>query len=63
MEITKTIKTSTGDYEFKGNITQDEHDLILTIGINVLLQKGAMPLIGLSEEDMSKLMLHDGPEQ
>lgn len=56
MEIRKVIKTSKGDFTFEGNLSQEELDIIVTVGIGVLLEKGAMPLLGLDDGDECKLM-------
>lgn len=56
MEIRKVIKTSKGDFTFEGNLSQEELDIIVSVGIGVLLEKGAMPLLGLDEGDECKLM-------
>lgn len=62
MEVKKVIKTSKGDYTFEGNLSQEELDIIMTVGIGVLLEKGAMPLLGLDEGDECKLMTPSGEE-
>lgn len=62
MEIKKVIKTSRGDFTFEGNLSQEELDIIVTVGIGVLLEKGAMPLIGIDEGEESKIDLSGGGE-
>jgi hypothetical protein len=41
--INKTIELENGKVEFKGELSQEELDLVLTMGLNMLLSKGAIP--------------------
>jgi hypothetical protein len=45
MHINKTIETPEGGVSFDGYLEQEELDLIIKIGLNYLLQQGALPLI------------------
>ena len=60
MDIKKVIKTSKGDFTFEGSLSQEELDIIVTVGIGVLLEKGAMPLMGLEEGEECKLVYPSG---
>ena len=44
MRISKTIETPEGSIEFSGEISQEEHDMILTVGLNYLMAAGALPM-------------------
>ncbi len=43
MEINKTFKTAQGTVTFKGELSQEEADYVIQIGLNTLLQQGAIP--------------------
>ena len=43
MKISKTVQTEKGRVRFEGDVTQQEYDLIMEIGLNVLLAQGAIP--------------------
>jgi hypothetical protein len=58
--IKRVIKTSKGDFTFEGNLSQEELDVIVTVGIGVLLEKGAMPLLGIEEGEESRLVIASG---
>ena len=42
MKIENTVKTDEGTFQFNGELSQDEHDLVLTIGLNFLYAQGLM---------------------
>lgn len=43
MKVKKSLETPDGTVEFEGELNQDEVDLILSVGLNYLLQQGAIP--------------------
>lgn len=43
MEINKTFKTPQGTVTFQGVLSQEEADYVIQIGLNTLLQQGAIP--------------------
>lgn len=43
MLISKSIETENGTVKFEGELEQNELDFILKIGLNTLLQMGAIP--------------------
>lgn len=43
MEINKTFKTSEGTVKFQGELTQEEADFVIQVGLNWLMQQGALP--------------------
>ncbi len=56
MEIKKSIKNKDGTVKFKGTLSQEEHDFVLTVGLNTLIEQGAIAMtaeeeITLDEED------------
>ena len=44
MLINKSIETENGTVKFQGELEQEELDFILKIGLNTLLQMGAIPI-------------------
>lgn len=57
MEIKKSIKTEKGTVVFEGEITPEEHDFILSVGLNELLAQGALPFHELDEQDISSIVI------
>lgn len=56
MEIKKSIKTKDGTVMFKGELSPEEHDFVLSVGLNTLIEQGAIAMsqpedIELEEED------------
>lgn len=51
MEIKKVIKTAKGTVKFRGEITDEEHEFILSVGLNTLLEAGALPFTQVDDED------------
>jgi len=45
MLVNKTIETPSGTVKFEGELEQKELDLVIKIGLNVLFQTGALPII------------------
>lgn len=43
MKINKTIETTEGGIHFQGELTTEEADLVIEIGLSVLLAQGAIP--------------------
>ena len=43
MEVRKALKTDQGTVLFQGELTDEEFDFVLTVGLNELLQQGAIP--------------------
>jgi hypothetical protein len=51
MEINKAIKTENGTVEFRGELTQDEFDLVLQVGLSTLFAHGAIPFTVVDDEE------------
>ena len=43
MKVRKTLETPEGSVTFEGDLTSEELDLVLGVGLNFLLQQGAIP--------------------
>lgn len=57
MEIKKSIKTKDGTVMFKGELSPEEHDFVLSVGLNTLIEQGAFAMqqveeITLDEDDV-----------
>ena len=53
MEINKTFKTSEGTVKFQGELSQEEADFVIQVGLNWLLQQGALPFKMFEEEQLN----------
>lgn len=51
MLIKKIIETEDGNYEFSANVTAEEFQYFFAIGVNFLLQEGAIAVEGSDEEE------------
>ena len=51
MEIKKVIKTKNGEVTFKGSLSPEEHDFVLSVGLNVLIEQGAIAMSVPEEDD------------
>lgn len=45
MYVKKTIETPNGGATFEGELSQEELDFVVKIGLNYLLQQGALPMV------------------
>lgn len=45
MLVSKSIETPQGTVKFEGELEQKELDFVLKVGLNVLLQRGAIPMV------------------
>lgn len=55
MKVKKSIETPDGSVTFEGELNSDEVDLILGVGLNFLLQQGAVPFKVLPKEIAYKM--------
>jgi len=44
MKVSKTLEGPDGFVSFSGELTSEELDLIISVGLNYLLQQGALPM-------------------
>lgn len=52
MKISKSIKTKEGQVQFDGELGPEELDLVIGLGLNLLLQQGAIPFKRLHETEI-----------
>lgn len=43
MEVNQTFKTPQGTVKFQGELSQEEADFVIKVGLNYLMQQGALP--------------------
>lgn len=53
MEVNKTFEGPDGSITFQGKLSPEELDLIISVGLNFLLQQGALPIKAMEEDDMA----------
>ena len=63
MAIHKILKTKDGTVTFKGSLTSEEHEYILAVGLNTLLEAGALPMQVADEEDLADYIPGENPVQ
>ena len=44
MEVKKVIKNKYGEVTFKGTLSPEEHEYVLAVGLNTLMEAGALPI-------------------
>lgn len=50
VQIKKLIKTTEGTVKFEGELTEQEHEFVVTVGLHTLMENGALPFIVVDEE-------------
>ena len=63
MEIRKVIKTKSGTVTFKGSLSPEEHEFVLAVGLNTLIEAGAIPMQIADEEDLADFIPGESPVQ
>ena len=51
MDVKKVIKTKKGEVTFKGTLSPEEHEYVLAVGLNTLMEAGALPMQIIEDED------------
>ena len=51
MDVKKVIKTKKGEVTFKGTLSPEEHEYVLAVGLNTLMEAGALPMQIIDDED------------
>lgn len=52
MLINKSVELENGSVQFNGELSSQELDLVLTMGLNYLLANGAIPFTSKKKEDI-----------
>lgn len=55
MEVKKVLKTKNGTVKFEGELSESEHDFVLSVGLNTLLEAGALPFHTMDIDDAASL--------
>ena len=63
MHVNKTIERADGSITFEGDLSQDEVDLVITYGLNYLLQRGALPFQVVSQKDKANIVHNESEAQ
>ena len=63
MDIKKVIKTKNGTVTFKGSLSPEEHEFVLAVGLNTLIEAGAIPMQIADEEDLADFIPGESPVQ
>ncbi len=50
------LKTSEGNVKFEGELTAEEHEFVVNVGLTTLLEQGAIPFISADEESACKFI-------
>lgn len=53
MLINKTFTTNKGTVTFQGELSQEEADYVIQMGLNYLLSQGALPFKTISEDEFA----------
>ena len=51
MEIKKVLKNKYGEVSFRGKLSPEEHEFVLAVGLNTLMEAGALPMQVIEDED------------
>jgi hypothetical protein len=62
MEVRKAVKTDKGTILFEGELSDEEFDFVLTVGLNELLRAGALPFHHIEELDASVINVPESKE-
>lgn len=64
MDIKRTIETEDGTVFFQGSLNGPELEAVISVGLNTLLQAGALPYLMDTKETAAKVIVPDpGIEQ
>lgn len=63
MDVKKVLKTKDGTVTFKGSLSPEEHEFVLAVGLNTLMEAGALPMQMADEEDLADYIPGESPVQ
>lgn len=63
MEIKKVLKTKDGNVTFKGSLSPEEHEFVLAVGLNTLMENGAIPFQVGEEDELAYFIPGETPVQ
>jgi hypothetical protein len=56
VQVSKLLKTSEGTVKFEGELTEEEHEFVVNIGLATLMEQGAIPFVTTDEENAYKFI-------
>ena len=62
IQVEKSFKTKDGIVTFKGTLTQDEADYVIGVGLNYLMQQGALPFTVIDDESTDDVGINTDDE-
>lgn len=54
MHIKTVFRNEQGAFDFEGELTPEEHALVVNVGLTTLFENGALPFSRIEKEDMAK---------
>ena len=63
MDVKKVLKTKDGTVTFKGSLSPEEHEFVLAVGLNTLMEAGALPMQMADEEALADYIPGESPVQ
>jgi len=63
VDIKKVIKTKNGTVTFKGSLSPEEHEFVLAVGLNTLIEAGAIPMQIAGEDELADFIPGESPVQ
>lgn len=63
MEIKKVLKTKDGNVTFKGSLSPEEHEFVLAVGLNTLMENGAIPFQVDEADELADFIPGESPVQ
>lgn len=63
MDVSKVIETEDGMVHFRAKLQGAELEAVISVGLNVLLQTGALPYMSGDNENIAGLVEGTGTEQ
>jgi hypothetical protein len=63
LKVNKTLETPDGSVQFEGELSSEELEVIISVGLNFLLQQGAIPFKVMKESEAASLASGNGTTQ
>jgi hypothetical protein len=63
VDIKRIIETEDGTVFFQGTLTGAELEAVITVGLNTLLQAGALPYLMENDESNAKVVFPENPTE
>lgn len=64
INVSKAVKTSEGVVQFNGELSQQEFDFVMEVGLNTLFEAGALPFKAIDDgKDLMSILKGTGGTQ